>query len=287
MKSFALSRRSFLAAASAACVAGRTATLPAAEPARRIPVGVQLWTLRRETAEDVPGTLRKVSEIGYQGVELWFQKWPDATELKKMLGDCNLQIASAHVNLKDMLDDFPRMADYHRTLGNRVLVVPYLAHTPNTTAAEWQKTVDNLRHAARTANEAGFQFLYHNHDFEFKTRLGDAELLDVIFGTIDQKLMGAEIDVFFAADVGRDPAALLRKFAGRLKRVHLKDKAKPDEKSRDTELGRGVIDWSSVLTAAADAGTEWYLVEQSCDGRSALESIRISYQFLRERGVVS
>ena len=68
-------------------------TASAAEPKRRIPVGVQLWTLRRELAEDLPGTLHKVAQIGYEGIELWFQHWPKADDLKKIVDDCALKIA--------------------------------------------------------------------------------------------------------------------------------------------------------------------------------------------------
>jgi len=282
-------RRRFLAASTSIAVAGCLPSVAAAAdsaPAKRIPVGVQLWTLRKEMAEDPAGTLGRVAEIGYQGVELWFQKWPEAAELKKMVADSGLRIASAHVNLKDLLDDFPRVADYHRTIGNQTLVIPYIPNYAGLSQDDWRRTIDEIRHAARTGTEAGFQVLYHNHDFEFTTKVGDVEVFDRIFGAIDAKVLGAEIDVFFVADVGRDPAALLRKFAGRLKRVHLKERAKPGSKFKNTELGRGTIDWTAVLAAAAEAGTEWYLVEQNCEDRPALESIRISYEFLRERGVV-
>ena len=80
--------------------------------------------------------------------------------------------------------------------------------------------------------------------------------------------------------------AVLRRFDGRLKRVHLKEKAKPGAPFKNTELGRGMIDWDAVCGAAAAAGAEWFLVEQDCEGRPALDSIRISHQFLRERGLV-
>jgi sugar phosphate isomerase/epimerase len=88
----------------------------AAATEKNIPIGVQLWTLRKEPADDLAGTLRQVAAIGHQGVELLFQKWPTAVELKKIVADCGLDLASAHVNLKDLLDDFPRLVDYHRTV---------------------------------------------------------------------------------------------------------------------------------------------------------------------------
>jgi sugar phosphate isomerase/epimerase len=237
-------------------------------------------------AEDPSGTLKRVAEIGYQGVELWFQKWPEAAELKKMLADAGLKVASAHVNLKDLLDDFPRIADYHRAIGNRTLVIPSIPNYADLSPEDWRKTIDGIQHAARTGSEAGFEVLYHNHDFEFTTKVGGIEVFERIFGSIEPKVLGAEIDVFFVADVGRDPAKLLRQFRGRLKRVHLKEKSKPGSKFKNTELGRGTIDWPAVLKAAADAGTEWYLVEQNCEEGPALESIRISYEYLRTQGVV-
>ena len=233
-----LSRRAFVAGTSSLFVAGSPQWLAsAAEPKRQIPVGLQLWTVRKEVAADMPGTLHKVAEIGYEGIELWFQQWPKAKELKKIVDDCGLKIASAHVNLKDMLDDFPRIAEYHRTIRNQTLVIPYIPNNEKLSPEDWRKTIDDIRQAARTGTEAGFTMLYHNHDFEFKTRVDGVEVFDLIYNTIDKKLLGAEIDVFFVADVGRDPAALLRKFTGRLKRVHLKDKSKPGVKAPEHRTG--------------------------------------------------
>ena len=280
-----ISRRAFVATASSLCLMGPRMVAEAAGLRTRIPVGVQLWTLRRELADDMPGTLCQVSKIGYEGVELWFQKWPDPRELKNVLDDCGLKIASAHVNLKDMLEDFPRLRDYHQAIGNTTLVIPYIPDFAKLTPEGWRKTVDDVRLAARAGREEGFTMLYHNHDFEFTTRVDGVEVFDLIFGTIEEKLLGAEIDVFFVADVGRDPVAVLRRFDGRLKRVHLKERAKPGSPFKHTELGRGTIDWDAVCAAAAAAGTEWFLIEQDCEGRPALESIRVSYQFLRDKGL--
>ena len=197
-----VSRRAFVAAAgSAVSLSGPWSLAAGAEPPRKIPVGVQLWTLRRELADDMPGTLRQVSKIGYEGVELWFQKWPDPRELKNVLDDCGLKIASAHVNLKDMLEDFPRLRDYHQAIGNTTLVIPYIPDFAKLTPEGWRKTVDDVRLAARAGREEGFTVLYHNHDFEFTTRVDGVEVFDLIFGTIEEKLLGAEIDVFFVADV--------------------------------------------------------------------------------------
>ena len=258
----------------------------AAAERKKIPVGVQLWTLRQETAQDLPGTLQQVAKIGYQGCELWFQKWPSAKELKKVLADTGLKTSSAHVALTDLLADFNKLADYHREIGNSTLVVPFINNFDKLSADDWAKRVEEIRQVARLATAGGFRFLYHNHAFEFQLKVGDKEIHDLIFESIDPKLLQAEIDVFFVADVGRDPAAMLKKYTGRVKMVHLKEKSKPGEKAANTELGRGTIDWPSVFAAAEAAGVEWYLVEQNCENRSALESIRISFDYLKSQGIV-
>lgn len=282
-------RRRFLATVgtglATSALAGRLLADAPAAP-RRIPVGVQLWTLRKETADDLPGTLKQVAAIGYRGVELWFQKWPDAHELKKMADDNGLTLASAHVNLKDMKSDFSRIADYHHTIGNRSLVIPYVSDYKNVTAGDLARLLDDIRGVGRLANAAGFRLFYHNHAVELTNKVDGVEVLDVIFGSIDPQLLQPEIDVFFAADTDHDPAGLLKKYAGRVKYVHLKEKAKPGEKAKNTELGRGVIDWPAVFAAADSAGVEWYFVEQNCEDRSALDSIRASYEYLRSQGQV-
>lgn len=283
-------RRRFLTAlgagAAASCLPGHALLAASPAPPRRIPVGVQLWTLRRETAEDLPGTLKQVAAIGYRGVELWFQKWPDAQQLKTMADDCGLTIASAHVNLRDMQNDFSRIADYHHAIGNKSLVIPYVSDYKGVTADSLRRTLDDIRGVARVAAAAGFRLFYHNHAVELVNKVDGVEVLDAIFGSIDPQLLQPEIDVFFAADTGHDPAALLQKYAGRVKYVHLKEKSKPGEKAQNTELGRGVIDWPAVFAAADAAGVEWYFVEQNCENRSALDSIRVSYEYLRSQGQV-
>ena len=286
-----INRRAFLASAAATAAMGITIPVKAKEwvemaSRAKIPIGAQLWTLRKEIAKDLAGTIEKVAEIGYQGVELlWLDKPPAAARLRKIIKGNNLKITSAHVPLTELQDNFRAIADYHRELGNSTLVIPYLPGHKNMTEDDWKDTVREIAKVAQQCKESGFRLLYHNHDFEFRARVGKMDAHDYIFASVKSELLQAQLDTYFIWEVGKNPAEYIRRYAGRLPSVHLKEKPKPGAKFKNTELGRGVIDWDAVFVAAKDAGVEWYLVEQNCEELPALESIKISYEFLKSRGI--
>ena len=99
-------------------------------------------------------------------------------------------------------------------------------------------------------------------------------------------MLKAQIDTYFPEAFGRSPAEYIRKYAGRVPLLHIKDKSKDPDEGLTTEIGRGITDWDAVFAAAGDAGVEWLIVEQNCEVRPALESIRISHDYLRSRGEV-
>lgn len=285
-----VTRRGFLAAAAVAGVLnGRALVAGKAEGGRRRvkkPVGLQLWTVRKELAKDIPGTLRRVADIGYQGIELDFPKWPTAAELKKMAGNLGLKIIGASVSLADFQQKFDEVAEYHKELGNTNLTIPYIPGHQKMTDDDWHRVVGEITRVARKCKEAGFRLLYHNHDFEFRSKVGNVDIHEYIFSSIGPDLLMAEIDTYFIQEVGKSPAEYIRKFKGRVPLVHTKDKSKPGEKASNTEVGHGVIDWDAVFAACEEAGVEWYIVEQNCQTLPALESIKVSFEFFKSRGIV-
>ena len=249
------------------------------------PVGVQLWTLRKEIAGDLAGTLAKVAEIGYAGVELWFPAWPEVAVLKAALAGSGLRVAGAHVPFVDLRDRFDQVAAYHAEIGNRDLVIPFLPQELRDSDAAWRQRIAEIGEIAVRCRDAGFRLSYHNHAFEFTDRVGGQEAHDAIFASVPADLLKAELDTFFIQDVGKDPAAYIRRYAGRLPLLHLKEKAKPAAGTQNAEVGDGIIDWDAVFAAAEGAGVEWYLVEQNCEAYPALQSIAMSLDFLRRRGI--
>jgi len=251
------------------------------------PVAVQLWTLRQEIAADLAGTLRRVAEIGYAGVEGWFAAWPPADRLASVVADCGLKIVSAHVPFVELRGQFDTVAGYHRAIGNRDLVIPAIPQPMTATEDDWKQRVAEIARIGRRCRDAGFRLSYHNHAVEFESRVDGVEVHDYIFATVPADLLSAQLDTFFIEHVGKAPAAYIRRYAGRGPLLHLKDKSK-DPAYMNTEIGRGTIDWDAVFAAADEAGVQWYIVEQNLLAQQmpALESIAASFEFLRSRGVV-
>jgi sugar phosphate isomerase/epimerase len=249
------------------------------------PVALQLWTVRNELAADVPGTLRRVAEIGYTGVELWFAQWPAAGDLKATLSACGLQAIGAHVAFLELRDNFPAVAEYHHTIGNTDVAIPMLPADLRQNEDDWRRRVDEIRQIAERCKAEGLRLSYHNHAMEFTDKVAGQEVHDYLFESIGPDLLQVELDTHFLSALGKDPAAYIRRYAGRLPLLHLKETATARQTGQNPELGQGIIDWDAVFAAADQAGVEWYIVEQNCQTHPALTSVRMNLDFLRSRGV--
>jgi len=250
-----------------------------------IPVGLQLWTVKQDTARDLPAALKAVADVGYQGVELWFADWPPADELKGILDECGLKAIGAHHVLPKLRDEFDAIAEYLKVVGCTDVAIAMVPEELRPDEDGWKRCAGEIAALGERCNAAGLRLSYHNHAYELEERVGETSAHEFLFASIPADLLKVQLDTCFVKAVGEDPAAYIRRYAGRLPLLHLKDFAPPPAPGGSTELGRGQVDFDSVLAAAPEAGVEWYIVEQTCSG-SGLDSIRTSYGFLKSRGVV-
>jgi len=244
-----------------------------------------MYTLREESAADFAGTLKAVAEIGFAGVELAGLNGLSAAATKQLLDENNLIAVGAHVSIDLLESDFDSAVSDAVTLGYDYIIVPYLAD-------ERRQTMDDYRRFAAALNAIGeklkpnnLQLCYHNHDFEFNKFGGDIYAYDVIFGETDPDLVKVEMDAFWVTKAGEDPAAYLRKYAGRVPLIHVKDMTAAPE-STFAEVGEGVIDFKPIFEAAEIGGTQFYVVEQDQTFKhKPLESVRISFENLKKWGM--
>lgn len=266
-------------------------------------VAVQLYSVRGDMEQDFAGTLKKVKSFGYEGVEFAGLFGHSAAEVKKMCEDAGLVPISAHVSFDQMVQDNDLLKVY-RDIGCKYVVIPSISKLSEPGTEKYAKDIENMKLLAEKAKGLGMKLGYHNHDFELR-KYGGKYMLDHIFEDVPADLLQTEVDTCWVNVGGADPAAYLRKYAGRAEIIHLKDFAGQksenmyalidvnEGKKKDTvgdfeyrPLGMGLQDVPSILAAAKDAGAKWVVVEQDEPslGKTPLECIRVSMDYLNSIG---
>lgn len=247
---------------------------------KNIPIAIQMYTLRNECEKDFRGTLRKVADLGFQGVELAGYGGIPVAELKELLDELNLRVAACHVPLVDLESDLSQVIQDQLVLGSKFLVCPYLLPDKRT-EADYQSLIAFLNMAGAECRKAGISLCYHNHDFELDTLRDGRTALATIMEDTDPTLVFAEPDVYWLSKRDYDPAKWIETYKDRMKLIHLKDMT-TDEEQFFAEVGTGSIDFQAILEKGEDADIQWWIIEQDATRRTPLESIEISLRNLKE-----
>jgi sugar phosphate isomerase/epimerase len=276
-------------------------------------IGIQLYMLGPDVANNLGANLQKVAAIGYREVELPSFYNKKGSELRAALDAAGLTCPSIHVpgrtftpGALTLSDDLGRLCDEVTALGAQVIVMPlYLLppgsmHAPKpgedlqamlaaaiaaTSADDWKRTAEFLNEKAAILSRAGLQLAYHNHNAEFAPLADGSTGLEILMQHTDPALVSFELDVGWVAAAGKDPIAVLRRYPGRFRLMHLKDlKPTPSNtvlKMNPADVGSGIIDWPALLKAAATAGIKYYFVEQEPPfAGPPIDSARAGFNFL-------
>ena len=247
-------------------------------------VALQMYTLRNEAAEDYPGTLKKVAEMGYKAVQVSGTHSFGAAEIRKVMDDLGLGSAGTHVGLGAFEEDFDKAVEIVKTLGTEYAILPSVPKDRRGTAEDWRTMGKVMSELGAKLKEVGLRLGYHNHSFEFETFDGRTGY-DLMMETADPELVLTEIDTYWAQHGGQDPVAMLKRFAGRIQVVHFKDMGEGDEKPM-VPVGEGILDWPGIVEACKSGGTEWMGIEQDhCAPLEPLEAARVSLENCRKWGL--
>ncbi len=246
----------------------------------RIPIGLQLYTVRDQCEKDFVGTLEQVAEIGFEGVELAGLYSHSPGEVRDMLTDLDLEIVGNHMSGERDLD---KIIDVNQELGCDLVWGPCIPEGgfPEN-EKECEEMVEYANGVGRELKKAGIQLYYHNHSKEFN-QVGGRYIMDWLLQDVDPDNLVAEIDVMWVQYAGVDPAPYIRQYPGRVPLTHIKDM---DQEREFTPVGQGVLDFDPIFDACQEVGTEWYIVEQDRCEMPSIESARISFDFFKEKGMV-
>lgn len=249
-----------------------------------IPVALQLYTLREETAKDFVGTLKKVADLGYQGVEFAGYGDLQAHELKNLLDELGLKAASSHVPLTRIKHHLEEEIAFNKEIGNTYIVCPFIMPDERTDA-HYEDLVQTLNAAGERLAKEGMTLAYHNHDFELETLSNGKRALDFILESTHPEWVQAEFDIYWLTKAGDSPSDWLKRYNGRTPLVHLKDMTTDDEQFF-AELGTGGVDLEAVLQLGETQGVKWWVVEQDMSKRNPLESVEMSLNYLKTKGIL-
>ena len=245
------------------------------EKQTRIPVGLQLYSVRKESEKDFPKTIKAVAKIGYEGVEFAGYFNHDAKELRKILDDTGLKCCGTHTQLADLAPEkFAATMELNQILGNKYIIVPWLGEEMRNTEQAWLNTVKLFNELAEKVKEHGMRLGYHNHTFEFES-IGDKMPWDIFAENTNADII-LQLDTGNLMQAGVEPVSFLKKYPGRTLTIHLKEYSATNDKAI---TGEGDMPWKEVLEVCrTTGGTEWFILEEEKDVYPPLECVELCYK---------
>jgi sugar phosphate isomerase/epimerase len=255
----------------------------------RIPIALELYSVRQELAADALGTLKAVAAMGYEGVEFAGPPQHEADELRKMLDETNLACCGWHTPFNlvqdEALDD---TIAFNKTLDNPNVIVPGIPAELRKTRDDWLKLAERFNALAEKLAPHGMRTGYHNHNIEF-AELDGEQPWDTFFGNTRAEVV-MQLDMGNAASGGGDCAAILERYPGRAVTVHLK----PYHAGKGAEsphagfqpiIGEDTLPWEEIFRLCeTTGGTQWYIVEYESDAYPPLESVERCLKALKAMG---
>ena len=247
-------------------------------------LAAQLYTVRDfcQTPDGLATTAKKIREIGYPAVQVsGLGPVPD-DEIVRILSGEGLQICATHEPSRSILDTPEKAVERVLRLGCTQSAYPFPGGIDFSDAAQVEALCRKLETAGAVFRRHGVTLSYHNHAIEFVPFRG-ATVLDYIFAHTARRHLTAELDTYWVQYGGGDPVAWCAKFAGRLSVLHMKDYVfTAENKPTFGEIGRGTLDFTRIIAAAENSGCAWFVVEQDTCPGDPFDSLRQSFEYIRQ-----
>lgn len=261
-------------------------------------IGAQMFTLREhcKTPSDIAKTLEKLKGMGFGAIQASAAGFStiEAKVLKQILDDTGMVCAATHFSL-DRMRETDAIVQWHQTVNCSLTAIGGFGWNDEGKPA-WAKFAEDYNAIARACAAKGLRVGYHNHSHELAPFEDDPAKIDpkqtplnYLVEHLDPSVW-FEVDTYWIAHGGGDPAAWLRKIGtsapGRVDAIHVKDMTiTKTREHKMCEVGAGNLNWPAILDAAKQVGVKWYLIERDAGDLDPFESLKISLANLHEMGI--
>lgn len=260
----------------------------AADAAKKVPIALQVYSVREYAAKDLRNTLKRIAEIGYTGVEFAGYYGHEAKDVRKWLDEAELKAISTHLGVPALLEGtFDKTVEYEKTLGNRRLIVAGGLSASCATDAGNQMTAYLFNEIAAKARKVDMQIGFHAHHNDF-TDVNGKTAWELFFSRTADDVI-AQMDVGNCMSGGADPYDQVAKFPNRGQLLHVKAQNAPGKRGAAVGSADDVVDWKRMFDISENiAGVEWYIVEQedSREGQDIFDACAECFENLKKMGKV-
>ncbi|WP_346236994.1 sugar phosphate isomerase/epimerase [Niabella insulamsoli] len=249
-------------------------------------LGIQLYSLRDDLPKDSKGILKQLAGFGYKEIESYEGKdgmfWGmKNTDFKKYMDSLGMKITSSHC---DYTKDFERKAAEAGEIGMSYLISPWVGKQRR--LDDYKKIAEGFNKAGEICRKNGLRFAYHNHDYSFKLQDG-AFPQDIMMTNADPALVDFEMDMYWVVTAGEDPVEWMKKYRWRFKLCHIKDRKKDarvraGEENQSCIVGKGSIDYKSILAQAKNLGMQHYILEQEAYEKEPIQCVKEGAAYLNQ-----
>jgi sugar phosphate isomerase/epimerase len=302
------SRRSFLKQSSLALAGASLLSNPlfAAAAAKNEILGIQLYSVRDDMKKDPSGTLNQLAHMGYKYVEhanyvkgKFYGYVP--TEFKKLLDGLGLKMYSGHTvmhkddwneSANDFTDKWKQTVADAAVVGQQYVISPWLDESLRNNMSDFKRYMDVFNKCGELCKKSGMKFGYHNHNFEFSTKLDGVRLYDLILKNTDPNLVAQQLDMGNMYEAGGIAMDVVKQYPGRFELMHVKDEIKTNKSGEmgggyeSTVLGKGVIPVKEVIDFGRNKGgtTQFIIEQESYQDKTPLDSAKEDFQIMKGWG---
>ena len=245
---------------------------------KKIPVGLELYSVRNECQKDFPGTVEQVAKIGYKGVEFAGYWGRSAKEIRKIVDDNGLVTCGTHTQFADLQPDkLDATIEFNQIIGNKFIICPWMEAKSR---EQWLAHAKMFNELSDKLRPLGLWIGYHAHAHDFEKFDGETAW-DIFFGNTKKEVI-MQLDTSNCRDGGADPVEVLNRYPGRVRTIHIKANGGGPE----AVIGEDKVNWKEVFAFCETKGnTQWYVVEHE-SSKDPLDAVRRCYEALKKMGKV-